>query len=608
MPVAEPSATTILPIATSAQVRAVIAELLRRHRGRSAGVALVFLAASALGLVLPACLGRIVDAVSSGAELPTIVGWVAGVAAGGIGAAVVALWGTRVLTALVQDTLASLREDVFASAMRLPVSIVDDGESADLLSRVTNDVDAVAEAGGSVVPSLLSATFAVAVSLVALTALDPWLALAGIASVPFYLLGTRAFLRRSRVVFREVRVREAARSQAVIDAVEGMETLTALNEQGHALERVRMRAEDSIRTQIEGVRLRNRLFRWINGGEAVGLVAILATGFGLHAVGGISVGMVTTAALVFHRLFGPIGQVIFGLDDIQRATVGLARLVGVIHLARTTPAAATGSDLPRPAHTGIDLRDVSFHYPTTGRGVSGVTLRVPPCTTVALVGTSGSGKSTLARVIAGHHPPTSGSLSIGPTTEPPYYISQELHQFRGSIAENLRLVAPDATADQITAALRAVGADWAVPSVAEASAAGPTTSEAQPGRTGGSEPALDAGRIQQLAVARAVLADPAVVILDEATADVGLRYRGVVEAAIVRLRLGRTTVLIAHRLEHASTADQIVVFAHGEAIQHGTHHDLVRTDGPYRSFWLAQTSDTPTRLATTTDTDTTETP
>ncbi|MGY4859481.1 ABC transporter ATP-binding protein [Cryobacterium sp. AP23] len=607
MPVAEASAST-LPIASSAQVRAAVRELVGRHRGRSAAVAVLFLTASALGLVLPACLGRLVDAVSSGAGLPTLVGWVAGVAAGGIGAAGMALWGTRVLTALVQDALASLREDVFASAMRLPVSTVDDGESADLLSRVTGDVDAVAEAGGNVVPTLLSATFAVAVSLVALTALDPRLALAGIASVPFYLLGTRAFLRRSRVVFREVRVREAARSQAVIDAVEGAETLTALNEQGLALERVRRRAEDSIQMQIEGVRLRNRLFRWINGGEAVGLAAILATGFVLHAGATISVGTVTTAALVFHRLFGPIGQVIFGLDDIQRAMVGLARLVGVTTLARTAPEALSAAGLPVSdvsdlGRTGIDLRGVSFHYPTTGRGVRGVTLRVLPGTTAALIGTSGSGKSTLARVIAGHHPPTSGSLSIGPAAEPPYYISQELHQFRGTIADNMRLAAPEATPDQIVAALRAVGADWAVPSVT-----GVPPSPPDRGHSGGTEPALDAGRIQQLAVARAFLADPAVVILDEASADVGLRYRRVVEAAIVRLRRNRTTVLIAHRLEHAATADQIVVFADGEATQHGTHDDLVTTEGPYRSFWLAQTAAADTFTHLDTRTQQTETP
>ena len=565
---------------------------------------MLFLVASALGLVMPACLGGIVDAVSSGAGVPTIAGWVAGVAVGGIGAAAVALWATRVLTGLVQDALASLREDVFTSAMRLPVSTVDDGESADLLSRVTGDVDAVAEAGGNVVPTLLSAAFAVAVSLVALTALDPWLALAGIASVPFYLLGTRAFLRQSRLVFREVRVREAARSQAVIDAVECAETLTALGEQGHALERVRRRAEDSIRVQIQGVRLRNRLFRWINGGEAVGLVAILATGFALHATATISIGMVTTAALVFHRLFDPIGQLIFALDDIQRAMIGLARLVGVIDLARPAPAAvgtpAVASpgamscearpDRQRPGRTGIELRDVSFHYPTTGRGVSGVTLRVEPGTTAALIGSSGSGKSTLARVIAGHHPPTSGSLRVGHPATTPYYISQELHQFRGSITDNMRLAAPDATRDQIAAALSAVGADWAVSSLA------PGTENR--GRTA---PALDEGRIQQLAVARALLADPDVVILDEATADVGLRHRHVVEAAILRLRRDRTTVLIAHRLDQAATADQIVVFADGRATQRGTHDELATTPGPYRSFWVAQHADTPTHPDTPTD-------
>ncbi|KQR37296.1 ABC transporter ATP-binding protein [Microbacterium sp. Leaf159] len=574
--------TPLLPIATGTRVRIVIGMLLRRHRGRTVGVAVLFLGASALGIVLPACLGRIVDAVSTDAGLAVIAGWVLGAGAGAIGAAVVMLWAARVLTGLVQDVLADLREDVFASAMRLPVSTVDDGETADLLSRVTGDVDAVAEAGGNVVPVLLSAGFAIGVSIVALTALDPWLALAGVLSVPFYVLGTRAFLRRSRVVFREVRVREAARSQAVLEAVEGIETLTALNEQHHALARVTARAEDSIRMQIEGVRVRNRLFRWINGGELVGLGAILATGFLLHANGAITVGMVTTAALVFHRLFDPVGQLIFGLDDIQRAAIGLARLVGVIDLApqkdTATSAAArpVGEAHPVGGHTpvAVELQDVGFRYPTTDRGIDGVTLRVQPGTTTALVGSSGSGKSTLARVIAGHHPTASGSVRFAPAVATPYYVSQELHQFRGSIADNLRLAAPDASDDEMIAALIAVGAEWAAESLA-------TVAQAAP---------LDEGRIQQLAIARALLADPAVVILDEATADVGLHHRDAVEAAIRVLRQGRTTVLIAHRLEPVSTAEQIVVFADGRATQRGTHDELLATDGLYRSFWLAQSS------------------
>lgn len=368
------STSPLLPIASSARVRAVIGALLRRHPGRMAAVAALFLAASALGIVMPACLGRIVDAVSSDAGFASIAGWVVGAGLGAIGAAVVMLWAVRVLTGLVQDMLAALREDVFASAMSLPVSTVDDGESADLLSRVTGDVDAVAEAGGNVAPTLLSAAFAIAVSVVALTALDPRLALAGLASAPFYVLGTRAFLRRSRVVFREVRVREAARSQAVLDAVAGIETLTAFNEQEPALERVRERAEASIRKQIEGVRVSNRLFRWINGGELVGLAAILGTGFLLQSAGAVTVGAVTTAALLFHRLFGPVGQLIFGLDDIQRATIGLARLVGVIDLAPSTVASDRRADAAARASeesassAGIEVRDVTFRYPTTGRG------------------------------------------------------------------------------------------------------------------------------------------------------------------------------------------------------------------------------------------------
>ncbi|AXL13043.1 ATP-binding cassette domain-containing protein [Microbacterium foliorum] len=589
MPPMAEAPTPLLPIATGARVRVVIATLLRRHRGRAVATAALFLVASALGVVLPACLGRIVDAVSNDAGIAVVAGWVVAAGAGAVGAALAMLWAARVLAGLVQDVLADLREDVFASAMRLPVSTVDDGETADLLSRVTGDIDAVAEAGGNVVPVLLSAGFAIGVSVIALTALDPWLALAGVASVPFYVLGTRAFLRRSRVVFREVRVREAARSQAVLEAVEGIETLTALGEQDHALERVSTRAENSIRMQVEGVRVRNRLFRWINGGELVGLGAILATGFLLHASGAVTVGMVTTAALLFHRLFDPVGQLIFGLDDIQRAAIGLARLVGVIDLAPAAPRGAPrGAGDSRPAArqaVGIELRDVAYRYPTTGRGISDVTLSIAPGTTTALVGSSGSGKSTLARVIAGHHPPTSGVVNLVPETTVPYYLSQELHLFRGTIADNLRLVAPTATHDQMVAALIAVGAEWAITSLGRSP--GTSSSSTHSGTDTGI--AMDEGRIQQLAIARALLADPAVVILDEATADVGLPHRDAVEAAIRVLRRDRTTVLIAHRLEPVSTADQIIVFAEGRAAQRGTHRDLLAVDGLYRRFWLAQT-------------------
>lgn len=582
-PAMEPTTAEMLPVADGSRVRTVVGALLRRHRGRTAAVVVLFLAAAALGVVMPACLGRIVDAVASDAGLSVVSGWVAAAAVGAVGAVAVTLWATRVLTGLVQDLLAELREDVFASAMRLPVSTVDDGERADLLSRVTGDVDAVAEAGGNVAPTLLSAGFAIGVSAVALAAVDPWLALAGLASAPCYVLGTRAFLRRSRVVFRTVRIREASRSQAVLDAVDGAETLAAFAGTDHALERVRERAAASIDAQIEGVRVANRLFRWINSGELVGLSAILATGFLLNLQGTITVGLVTTAALLFHRLFDPVGRLIFGLDDIQRATVGLARLIGVIDLAATSsampespsPVGGTADDVAAPP--AIRVHDLTFRYPTTDRGVTQVTLDVPPGTTTALVGTSGSGKSTLARVVAGHHPPTSGRVLVG---HAPYYLSQELHHFRGSIADNLRLGAPDASRDEMVSALRAVGAEWAVTALQDDPAADPTDSRPSP-------VPLDEGRIQQLAVARAFLTDPAIVILDEATADVGLHHRDAVEAAIAALRTDRTALLIAHRLEQAATADRIAVFADGRIVQHGTHAELLASPGPYRESWLA---------------------
>ena len=576
------AATPTLPVASGRAVRAVIVRLLRGHRGRTLAAAALLLLASVLGLVLPLCLGRIVDAVARGAGPSVLAAWVLGAAAGAVGAALLGLWGSRVLVALVQQTLASLREEVFASAMRLPVATIDDGESADLVSRVTGDVEAVGEAGGDVMPTLLSALFAIAVSLASLAAIDPRLALAGLACVPCYVLGTRRFLRRSRVVFREVREREAARSQAVLEAVEGRDTLTALGEEAHALERVAVRARASIRTQLAGARLRNRLFFAINGGEAVGMVALLGTGFWLSGAGAVSVGMVTAAALVFHRLFGPIGQLIFGLDDIQRATIGLARLVGVIEAAPgggAAPGAESASAAlaapavpaaPAAVPQAITLRDVSFRYPRTGRGVAHVTLTVPAGTTAAFVGASGSGKSTVARLIAGQYAPDAGALH---TASQPYTITQELHQFRGTVAENLRLAAPLASDAEIAAALAAVGADWAL-------------APSQPER-------WDEGSIQQLAIARALLADPAIVLLDEPTAEVGLQQRAAVDRAIALLRQGRTAVYIAHQLQPAAAAEQIGVFADGRLVQRGAHADLLAAPGPYRELWAAQTDPDP---------------
>jgi ATP-binding cassette subfamily C protein len=301
---------------------------------------------------------------------------------------------------------------------------------------------------------------------------------------------------------------------------------------------------------------------------------------------------------VFHRLFDPIGQLIFGLDDIQRAVIGLARLVGVIELAPgpvpgagpasgAGPGAAGGASGAAP---GVDLAGVGFRYATTGRGIADVTLRIDPATTVAFVGSSGSGKSTLARVIAGHHPPDAGSVRIDPPAVP-FYISQELHQFRGGIAANMRLVAPEASDAEIADALRAVGADWALPDVTrpDSDVTHPDldATHSEPVPIAGAEP-LDEGRIQQLAIARALLADAPLVILDEATADVGLQHRDAVEGAIEVLRRDRTTILIAHRLQPASTADRIAVFSRGSIVQCGTHQELLARPGPYREFWRAQ--------------------
>lgn len=564
-------ATIENPLATASptEVRRLFRILLRGRAGDLGAVGALFLLAAVAGLGLPLGLGAIVDAVAAGDAVHTVMGWVGVTAVTSIAAALLGLWGARRLITLVQATLAQLRENVFADALQLPVATIDRSESADLISRVTGDVEAVAEAGSEVVPGLLSALFTITVSLASLTVIDARLALAGLVCVPCYVFGARWFLRRSRVVFREVREREAHRSQAVLEAVEGRETLIALNEQPGALHRVATRAEASIESQVMGTRVRNRLYLAIHGGEALGMIALLAAGAVLSSLGELSVGMVTAAALVFHRLFGPIGQLIFSLDDVQRATVGLARLVGVIVTAETQASAQDIQTLDAGG-AAIAVNSVSYRYEGSGRGVHGVTLTVAQGTTTALVGASGSGKSTLAKLIAGQYSPDEGDIALAAGSVV-YTISQDIHWFKGGVAANLRLGRPEASDEELEEVLRSVGAAWAVQALDDLTI----------------EP--DEGRIQQIAIARAMLANPDIVILDEPTADVGLQHREAVETAIATLRKNRTVVTIAHRLAPVIDAEQIVVCASGSIVQGGTHGELVREPGLYRDLWRAQT-------------------
>lgn len=264
---------------------------------------------------------------------------------------------------------------------------------------------------------------------------------------------------------------ESTRGQSVIEAVHGAETIRTYRTQDRHLGELAGHSELAIARQRDGVRLRNRFTGLLNAAEFLGLAAVLVTGFVLLGSGAVTVGAATAAALYFHRLFGPVGALLGSLDDIQRATAGLSRLVGIIDLGRESATGESGAgpgdgrraNAPADARhrPAIDVKGVSFSYDGARDALRDVSLHVPPGTSLALVGASGSGKSTLARLIAGLGEPDRGEITTGRAESAPdparYLVTQETHLFGGTLADNLRIARPAATDDELRRALHQAG-------------------------------------------------------------------------------------------------------------------------------------------------------
>lgn len=569
--------SALLPTSTAREAAGLGIRLLWRQRGLLIATVLLLLLGTATMLLIPPLLGAIVDAVIAGEPFSKIL-WLGGAlaAAGAVAAALEGVGGVLLVRCL-QRALASLREDVFEAALALPLRRVEEAGDADVISRVTNDVEAVTEAISGVIPMCARALFTIVLTIVGMAALDPWLALAALVAIPIQILSTRVFLRRSRPLYARLRVEEAERGRELVEAVAGAETVRAYGTADAHLEAIARASDTAVRTQREAGKARNIFVGGLNAAEFVGLAAVLAVGFVRATSVGLSVGAVTAGALYFHRLFNPIGELLGSMDDLQRALSGLQRLTGVVLSAGTGPEPDGSTEI---ADGSIDVLGASYRYgPDAPRdALRGVDLVIPAGATVALIGSSGSGKSTLARLIAGFDEPLAGEVRIGGVAADrarsrrrpaALLVAQEVHLFSGSIAENARIASPGASDEEITAALDAVGFDLS----------------GIPGRlTGSLPPSVSHREAQQLALARVLLADPPVVVLDEAGSQAGADPA--LAAAMLRVSEGRTAVVIAHHLDQVRGADTVVVLEDGRIVESGAPDYLLeRPDGAFAKLW-----------------------
>lgn len=560
--------------------------LLRPRMPLATVALLVLLGSSALGLMPPVVLGWIVDDIGTRGDQASLVGPVVLLLLVAIGQGGAAALGDVLVSRVGEPALAALRERVVDRALHLPAGWLERAGSGDLLARVSGDVEKVADGVRKVLPTLGASALSIAVTLVGLAALDWRFALAMLCALPIQLHTLQWYLGRAAPVYAGERRAEGHRAQQLLDTVGGASTVRAFRLIEDHLERVRRTSEDAMELTRRAVALQTRFFGRLNAAEFVGLAAILGTGFWLVNAEQASVGQATAAALMFARLFGAFNMVLFLVDVAQSAGAGLARLVGVAEL----PPPSAPADALAPADGSVAVRDLHYAYPGREEVLHGVDLDIAVGERVALVGASGAGKTTLARLIAGLHTVRGDGVRLGGVPidridgaalrRTVAVVSQEVHVFNGTLAEDLRLARPDADEDELTAALDLVGAaDW----VAE-------LPDGLATEVGTGAHRLTPTQSQQLALARLALADPALAVLDEATAEAGSSGARVLDEAADRVLTGRTALVIAHRLTQAARSDRIVVLDRGKVVESGGHEELIAAGGTYATLWRAWSS------------------
>ncbi|PWD50399.1 multidrug ABC transporter ATP-binding protein [Serinibacter arcticus] len=572
--------STTLPIAEAPQLRRDAAALLRRHSRGFTKVGLLQAVAATAGLAGPFLLGRIVDDVAGGAGPSAVDQAVIILVVAVLAQSVTVRYAQKASMVLGETIFAQLREEFIATITSLPLSTVEKAGTGDLVGRTTNDIDRVQHTVRFGIPRVLVAVTTILLTIVA-AALTSWIVALGIVvGVPILLAAVRWYLRRATTAYLRESAAYTAMNGTFTETVEGARTVEALA----LAHRRRRRTDDDLVETVEAewatLKLRQVLFPAVDMAFGLPSVVVLLWGGWLVAQGEVTIGAVTTVALYTVQLMGPVWDLIFWVDEIQVATVSLARIFGV---SEVRPDRTESGEEPTDEH--IVAEGVTYAYREGHPVLHGIDLDLAVGERLAIVGPSGAGKSTFGRMLAGVHPPSGGTVRVGgvPLVDLPLtdlrghvaLVTQEHHVFVGTLADNLRLAKAAADDAEIAAALGAVDAlGWA--------RALPQGLATEVG-SGGFE--LSPAQAQQVALARLVLLDPHTLVLDEATSLIDPRQARDLEASLAGVLEGRTVVAIAHRLYTAHDADRVAVIDGGRITEIGPHADLVDRGGEYASLW-----------------------